>query len=183
MVAALELTDAATRAGWNAAFVPTGQTGIMIAEWGISVDRVISDFVNGAAEWLVQQVADRQICFVEGQGSIAHPGYSAVTVGMMHGCCPDAIIMCHRPGRDAHIDLGEPVVPLVEQIEMVDKLASMVYPTTVVGLTMNTGDMPEDEANRAVEDAVAQTGLPAVDVIRHGCDPLIGALRKTLDLP
>ena len=134
MMTALELTFAARRAGLSAEFVPTGQTGIMIAGWGLSVDRVISDFAAGAAEWLVQQVADKQICFVEGQGSIEHPGYSGVSLSLMHGSCPDAMIMCTRLDRTSHHGLPDsPTADIRRQIDLCEQLASCVHPARVVG--------------------------------------------------
>jgi len=182
MVAALELTEAAKAAGWDAVFVPTGQTGIMIAGWGMAVDRVISDFVGGAAEWLVNQVADRQVCLIEGQGSVGHPGYSGVALGLLHGSCPDALVMCHRPGRDRHHGMEAPVAPLAEQIELTEALAALVHPCKVVGLCINTANMEEVQAREAIDQAAEQTGLPAVDVLRDGCDPLVKALGPVLDL-
>ena len=182
MVAALELTEMAKAAGWDAALVPTGQTGIMIAGWGMAVDRVISDFVSGAAEWLVSQVADRQVCFIEGQGSLGHPGYSGVALGLLHGSCPDALVMCHRPGRDRHHGIEARVAPLAEQIELTEALAALVHPCKVVGLCINTAEMGQTEARRAIDQAAEQTGLPAVDVLRDGCDPLIEALAPALGM-
>jgi uncharacterized NAD-dependent epimerase/dehydratase family protein len=181
-VAALELTDAARKVGLDAAFVPTGQTGIMIAGWGLAVDRVISDFVAGAAEWLVQQVADRQVCFIEGQGSIEHPGYSAVALGLLHGCCPQAMLMCHRPGRESHHGIEAPIAPLAEQIAVSERLARFLHPCRVVGLCINTAGMDDAAARRAIEQCAQETQLPAVDVLRNGCGPLIEVLTAELGL-
>jgi uncharacterized NAD-dependent epimerase/dehydratase family protein len=103
MTVALELRRAALAAGLSATFVPTGQTGIMIEGWGVSVDRVIADFVNGTAEWLVEQAEEMaDWVFVEGQGAIDHPGYSAVTAGLLHGAAPHAMVLVHEPGRLHH---------------------------------------------------------------------------------
>jgi uncharacterized NAD-dependent epimerase/dehydratase family protein len=183
MVTTLELRTAAARAGWDAAFVATGQTGIMIEGWGIAVDRVISDFTAGAAEWLCQQVADRQIAFIEGQGSITHPGYSGVSLGLLHGACPDALIICHQPGRDNHHGVEKPSASLVEHIALNERLANARHPCRVCGVALYTAGMSEAEARAAIETAAAETGLPVTDAIRFGCDPLIDSLRATLKLP
>ena len=101
MTVSLELEREARRRGWRSEFVPTGQTGIAIAGWGISVDAVVADFIAGAAEQLVLEGVGRggEVLFVEGQGSLLHPGYSGVTLGLMHGAAPHAYVLCHKAGR------------------------------------------------------------------------------------
>ena len=123
MTVALELRRAAVAAGLRAVFVPTGQTGIMIEGWGVAVDRVVSDFVNGTAEWLVEQAEEMgDWIFVEGQGSIDHPAYSAVTLGLVHGCAPHAMVLVHQPGRPGHHGwegqdgLGSPIKSVPQNI-------------------------------------------------------------------
>jgi uncharacterized NAD-dependent epimerase/dehydratase family protein len=183
MMTALELTFAARRASLDAEFVPTGQTGIMIAGWGLSVDRVISDFAAGAAEWLVQQVADKQICFVEGQGSIEHPGYSGVSLSLMHGSCPDAMIMCTRLDRTSHHGLSDsPTADIRRQIDLCEQLASCVHPARVVGISVNTAHMDEAQAREQIECMARQTGLPATDPVRYGADALLPAIRTAVGL-
>ena len=124
MSVALELVKAATDQGLKAAFVPTGQTGMMIAGWGVAVDRVISDFSNGTCEWLTEQGEERgDWVIVEGQGSLDHPAYSAVTLGLIHGCTPQAMIMVHKPGLADHDfdhvdDAHFPIKPLPEFIRL-----------------------------------------------------------------
>src|SRR5574341_1366106 len=101
MTAQLELRDALVQRGLRTSFVATGQTGIFIEGWGVAVDAVVADFIAGAAEQLVLQGApDHDIVLVEGQGSLVHPGYSGVTLGLLHGSCPDAMILCHQPSRE-----------------------------------------------------------------------------------
>ncbi len=178
MVTTLELRAAARRIGWDAAFVATGQTGIMIEGWGIAVDRVISDFCAGAAEWLCEQVADRQIAFIEGQGSISHPGYSGVSLSLLHGACPDALVMAHQPGRTHHLGVDKASASLQEHIEVCERLASMRHPCKVVGVALHTAHLDEAEAREAIARTEDEAGLPATDVVRFGCDPLLEALRK-----
>lgn len=183
MVTALELRAQAVRQGLDAAFVATGQTGIMIEGWGIAVDHVLSDFTAGAAELLVQHVADRQICFIEGQGSVGHPAYSCVTLALLHGTCPDAMVMCHRPGRRLHSGWEDcPVAPIEKQIALYEQMAAPVHPGRVVAVAVNTVGMPADAADRAVCEIADRTGLPAADPVRHGCATLLTAVRKHLSI-
>lgn len=177
MVAALELRREACAAGLDAAFVATGQTGIMIEGWGIALDHVLSDFTAGAAELLVQHVADKQICFIEGQGSIAHPAYSPVTLGLLHGTCPDVMVMVHRPDRRLHNEWPDcPVASINAQIELYEKLLAPLHPGKVVAVAMNTAMMPADAAEAAVRQIAQETGLPTADPIRHGCKELLAAV-------
>ncbi len=179
MVTALELRKEAVRQGLNATFVATGQTGIMIEGWGIAIDHVISDFTPGAAELLVQHVADSDICFIEGQGSIGHPAYSAVTLGLVHGSCPDAMVLVHRPGRTLHNDWPEcPIAPIRQQIALYESVLAVLHPGKVVAVALNTARMPAEAAEAAVRQIAGETGLPTADPVRHGCGALLAAVRK-----
>jgi uncharacterized NAD-dependent epimerase/dehydratase family protein len=181
MTAQLQLTRELNQRGLRTRFVPTGQTGIMIEGWGISVDAVVSDFVNGAAEQLVLQAArDADIVLVEGQGSINHPGYSAVTLGLLHGSCPDALILCHQATREYIGDYRQAswlkIPPLTDYIRWYEMIGSAVHPTRVVAICLNTYDMPEDQARAACERAARETGLPATDPVRFDQTPLVEAV-------
>lgn len=181
MVTALELRRAAVQAGMDAAFVATGQTGIMIEGWGIAIDHVLSDFVAGAVEMLVEHVADRQIVFVEGQGSIEHPAYSGVILSLIHGCCPDAMVICHRPDRKYHSGWTDcPVAPIEQQIDIYNRVLAPVHPGRVVAVAVNTAGMDPVAAEDVVADLAARTGLPASDPVRHGCDKLLSAVCEQL---
>lgn len=184
MTAQLQLTAALNARGVRTRFVPTGQTGILIEGWGIGVDAVVADFIAGAAEELVLQGArDADIVMVEGQGSINHPGYSGVTLGLLHGACPDAMILCHQAGR---IHIGEyraaewvRIPPLTEYVRAYELIGSMVHPTTVIGICLNTVGMTDEEAARECEAARRETGLPATDPVRYPGDPaLVEAIVK-----
>jgi uncharacterized NAD-dependent epimerase/dehydratase family protein len=183
MTAQLQLTRQLNAAGLRAQFVATGQTGIMIEGWGIAVDAVVSDFVAGAAERLVLQgSADAHIVLVEGQGSINHPGYSAVTLGLLHGSCPDALILCHQSTRKYLGDYREAawlrIPPLSDYIRWYETIGSAVHPTKVIGISLNTYDMSEAAARRVCEAATRETGLPATDPVRFDSAPLLDAVRK-----
>jgi uncharacterized NAD-dependent epimerase/dehydratase family protein len=170
MTVALELARAAREAGARSAFVPTGQTGIMIAGWGISVDRVIADFAPGAAEALVVEAARTRpdIIFVEGQGCINHPAYAPVTLALMFGSAPDALILVCEPTR-SHIEgYGTPVLDYCELIRLHEALLATVKPARVVGIALNTRKLDDTQAGEAIEQAHRQTLLPVDDVVRNG---------------
>src|SRR5712691_8258214 len=182
MTAQLQLHDALVQRGHRTSFVATGQTGIFIEGWGIAVDAVVADFIDGASEWLVIEAAkDADIILVEGQGSLIHPGYSGVTLGLLHGSCPDALILCHQATRDYIGDYHgrEPWVkipPLPELVEIYERAAAPVRPTKVIGICLNTFDMNEAQARAAVTRAAEETGLPATDPVRFGAAPLVEAI-------
>ena len=182
MTAQVELRNALVNRGYRTRFVATGQTGIFIEGWGIALDAVVADFIAGAAEWLVLEAAkDADIILVEGQGSLIHPGYSGVTLGLLHGCCPDALILCHQATRDYIGDYHgrEPWVkipPLAELVEIYERAAAPVRPTKVIGICLNTYDMTDAQAREAVERAAAATGLPATDPVRFDATPLVDAI-------
>jgi uncharacterized NAD-dependent epimerase/dehydratase family protein len=178
MTTTLELLEAARDAGLDAGFVPTGQTGIMIDGGGIAIDRTISDFTAGATERLIEERADEyEYLFVEGQGSIVHPAYSAVTCGILHGSQPDHLVLCHEAGRERihgyeSFSIPDPAVVA----ELYVDLAAPVAPTTLLGGALNTRGLPPEEANEAI-DAYAETlDAPAVDPVRNGADRLVREL-------
>ena len=182
MTAQLELRDELVRRGHRTSFVATGQTGIFIEGWGIAVDAVVADFIAGAAETLVLQGAkDSDIVLVEGQGSLIHPGYSGVTLGLLHGSCPDALILCHQATRDYIGDYHgrEPWVPIPSYRELIDiyeRAAAPVHATKVIGICLNTYDMDDAAARAAIDKATAETGLPATDPVRFDSAPLVDAI-------
>lgn len=181
MTAQLELTRKLNDRGIRTRFVPTGQTGIMIEGWGIAVDAVVADFIAGAAEWLtVEGSKDADVVLVEGQGSINHPGYSGVTLGLLHGSCPDAMILCHQSTREYIGDYREAawlkIPPLAEYVRLYESIGATVHPTRVIGISLNTYDMNDVEARRACEQAQRETGLPATDPVRFDSAPLVDAI-------
>ena len=180
MTATCELVAAAEAAGIDAGFVPTGQTGIMIAGWGNPVDRVVSDFTAGAVEEMLLEKGDEHdVLFVEGQGSIIHPAYSAVTCGILHGAMADKLILCHEAGREVvhgYEDTALPPVP--EYVDLYESLAAPVHETEVVGGALNTSGLDDDGAARdAVDEFADALDAPATDPIRFGCEDLVEALR------
>jgi uncharacterized NAD-dependent epimerase/dehydratase family protein len=177
---AVELDLEARRRGLESVFVPTGQTGIAIAGWGIAVDAVVADFLAGAAERLVVEGAERggRLLFVEGQGSLIHPMYSGVTLGLVHGAAPHAFVLCHRAGQtEIEGCVGHPIPPLAELVELHERISLPARPAKVVCVAVNTAELESDNAARAAVAAVAEeTGLPADDPVRFGSAPLLDAV-------
>jgi uncharacterized NAD-dependent epimerase/dehydratase family protein len=174
----LELCAAAQRAGKRASFVPTGQTGIMIAGWGISIDRVIADFAPGATESLVLYAAQSQpdLIVVEGQGAINHPAYAPVTLALMYGAAPDALVLVCDPSRDRINGYDTPTLGYRELIRLHEALLATVKPARTVGIALNTRNLSDEQARSEIERARKETGLPADDVVRYGPDALYAGI-------
>jgi len=170
MTAVLELEKEALARGRKAIFCPTGQTGIMIKGWGVPIDRLIADFIAGGAEKLVLDAAkENDLILVEGQGSLAHPGYSGVTLGLLHGSMPDHMILCYRAGaEEIGVGYGVPVPSAKDMIRYLEIAAEPVKPAPVIGIVVNTFHMNEDDALREIDRVEKETGLPADDVVRFG---------------
>jgi uncharacterized NAD-dependent epimerase/dehydratase family protein len=183
MTVSLELDREARRRGLRSEFVPTGQTGIAIAGWGISVDAVVSDFIAGAAEQLVLEGVARggDVLFVEGQGSVLHPAYSGVTLGLIHGSAPHGFVLCHKAG-ERFVDENDrfPMPPLSELAALHRRLSLLARPADVHAIALNTRELDEQEARRAIETAEAESGLPADDPVRFGAEKLVDALAPLL---
>jgi uncharacterized NAD-dependent epimerase/dehydratase family protein len=177
---AVELDLEARGRGLPSVFVPTGQTGIAIAGWGIAVDAVVADFLAGAAEWLVVEGARRggKLLFVEGQGSLVHPMYSGVTLGLVHGSAPHAFVLCHRAGAtEIEGCPGHPIPPLTELIELHERVALPARRAKVACVALNTAEIASaDAARRAIAEIEDETGLPADDPVRFGAHDLLDAL-------
>ena len=183
MTAQLQLIRKLNDQGIRTRFVPTGQTGIMIEGWGIAVDAVVADFIAGAAEWLtVEGSRNADVVLVEGQGSINHPGYSGVTLGLLHGSCPDALILCHQMTRQYIGDYREAawlrIPPLSEYVRLYETIGAAVHPTRVIGISLNTYDLSDLEARRACDQVQRETGLPATDPVRFDSAPLVNAIAE-----
>ncbi len=184
LTAMIEIERALRPGPLRARFVATGQTGILLAGQGIAVDAVQGDFVAGATEQMVvEAAAGADVVLVEGQGSLIHPGYSGVTLGLLHGSCPGAMILCHQVSRRL---VGEyhgasafvPIPPLPRLVHLHEQAAAMVHPSRVIGLALMTYDLPEAAARDAVRRASDETGLPATDPVRFGPRPLVDAIAR-----
>ena len=179
MLSGIEITNAAKTRGLNAEFCPTGQNGIMVWGWGIAIDAVVSDFTAGAAEQIVLEGAkNHDLLIVEGQGSLIHPGYSGVTLSLLHGSMPDAMIFCHQPSRDTVARYTVPLPSISEMIAHYELLTAAIKPAKVVGIALNCFDLTETEAQNAIRVTEKETGLPATDVVKFGTDKLVDAIQR-----
>jgi len=179
MTVSLELEREARSRGLAAVFVPTGQTGIAISGWGVSVDAVVADFIAGAAERLVVEGVQRggELLLVEGQGAITHPAYSGVTLGLLHGSAPHTLVLCHRAG-DVEVggSPGHPLLPLAELVDLYQRVGLPARRPVVACVALNTAHLDEARARAAIADAATETGLPADDPIRVGPARLLDAV-------
>jgi len=161
---------------------------MMIDGWGVAVDRVIADFLQGTVEWMVEEAESRgDWIIVEGQGSLDHPAYSSVTLGLIHGSTPQAMVMVHKPGMPNHDfdhlpDVSFPIARLPEFIRVHEAVAGMVAPSKVVAIALNTMLYTnEAEARRVIAEIEAETGLPTDDPVRFGADRLWGRIHEAVD--
>jgi D-glutamate N-acetyltransferase len=183
MTVSLELDRAARARGLASRFVPTGQTGIAIAGWGIAVDAVVADFLAGATERLVVEGHERggELLFVEGQGSLIHPAYSGVTLGLLHGAAPHVLVLCHMAGeQEIEGYPGHPILPLRDLVHLHERMALPARPAKVAAIALNTRLLDEDEARDAVAATAADTGLATDDPVRFGPERLLDAVLATL---
>jgi uncharacterized NAD-dependent epimerase/dehydratase family protein len=179
MTASLELVRAARERNVDARFIATGQTGIMIAGWGTAIDGVVSDFATGAIEELVidEAAANADLLIVEGQGGINHPAYAPVTLALLFGAAPDAMILVHRATLETIETFETPVLPPERAIAMYEALAATVKVAKVVGVALNTKDLDEARAHREIAHVRERTGLPCDDVVRFGPGNLYDAMQ------
>ncbi len=167
---ALALARAFAARGVDSDFRASGQTGIMIAGGGIPMDAVVSDFEAGAAELLSPDAASDHWDLVEGQGSLFHPAYAAVSLGLLHGSQPDVFVVCHEPGRDTVLGAPDFSLPSVEEvIDLTVALGRRTNPAIRCGgVAYNTAALDADEATRLMAVDAERLGLPVADPIRGG---------------
>lgn len=181
MTVALEMAIEARKRGVKAQFAATGQTGIYIAGEGIAVDRVIGDFIAGAAEKLVIDGArGNDVVILEGQGSIFHPGYSGVALALLHGALPDALILCHQPSRKLFSDYEIRIQSVSEAIRVHDVLSGVLKPAPVIGIALNCFDLSEKETLAEIEQTQKKTGIPTTDCIKFGAGTLVDAMLEQM---
>jgi uncharacterized NAD-dependent epimerase/dehydratase family protein len=165
---ALELERQLRAQGIAARFVPTGQDGKLITGRGVCIDRVISNFASGAVERLVcHEARSADLLVIEGQDSILSPPYSGVALALLHGSCPDAMVLCHAPTRTLHRHTDVPIPPLQQYRQLYEAMLAPLHPGKVVAISLNTMGLDEAEARKALVAARAQTGLPTVDPVRQ----------------
>ena len=175
---ALAMHRALASAGRDATFRATGQTGILIAGQGIPIDAVVADFVAAAAERLSPDADADHWDLIEGQGSLFHPAYAAVTLGLIHGSQPDALVLCHDPSRRSIDEYPNyPIPELPDAIEAAERAARLTNPNArCIGISINTSALPASSRRETLARAEQLTGLPAVDPVADGPQRLVAAL-------
>ena len=177
MVTSVELVEGLCRAGVDAAFAATGQTGMLVAGSGVAIDRVIADFVSGAAEKLILANQQHDVVVVEGQGSLFHPRYSGVTLGLLHGIVPDGLILVYEMGRDTVFGMEQVRLPSLEKvIEFYEAAANLMHPCRVIGVTVNGAKFSDAEVAAECERVEQRLGLPTCDILRHGPQKMVDAV-------
>lgn len=182
MTTQVQIRGAVEALSYRVAFGATGQTGILLEGSGIAVDAVVADFIAGAAERLTIEAArkaDAEIVLVEGQGSVFHPSYSGVTVGLLHGSMPHAMVLCAQPTRKAikHQEWVQ-IPPLADVIRVYELLATPLRAAKVIAVALNTWDLSDDDARAAIREAERETGLPVTDPVRYGPDAIATAISE-----
>ena len=176
--AALAIAGALRERGVDADFRASGQTGIMIAGSGVAIDAVVADFIAGAAEILSPAADPEHWDVIEGQGSLFHPAYAGVSLGLLHGSQPDALVICHDPARKTlHSHPGFPIVSLEEAIARNTEAARLTNPDAqVVGISVNTSPLDDTDAKALMQGLAAAHGLPCFDPLRSSLDPVIARM-------
>ncbi len=177
---ALALDQAMRAAGMNSTFRATGQTGIMLAGEGIPIDAVVADFISGAAEAISPDNDADHWDVIEGQGSLFHPGYSGVSLGLLHGSQPDAFVLCHDATRTAVSGWEHYPLPSVrEAIDMHVAMGRRTNPDIrCVGISINTSNLAADKRMDYLQSLSAETGLPCVDPIIDGCGAIVEHIKQ-----
>nr|WP_206419709.1 N-acetyltransferase DgcN [Minwuia thermotolerans] len=177
MYTSLAITEEMRQRGWKADFRATGQTGILIAGSGVSVDAVVSDFISGATETLCPANDPDHWDVMEGQGSLFHPSFAGVTIGLIHGSQPDALVMCHEPTRTRMRNVQHPIPPLAKCIDWHVEAATLTNPDCrCIGIAVNTSALDDAASADCLKRIEDEAGLPAVDPVRTGVARLVDAL-------
>ncbi|WP_108663269.1 N-acetyltransferase DgcN [Acuticoccus kandeliae] len=177
---ALALETGMREAGFDATFCATGQTGVFISGRGVAIDAVVADFISGAAEWISPATDENAWQLVEGQGSLFHPSFAGVSLGLLHGAQPDAFVVCHEPTRTNMRGVKTPLPSIGDVIEMTVALGKLTNPAIrPVGIAINTAAFENgDEARAILDKAAADYNLPATDPVRFGVGPIVDRITK-----
>ena len=177
MVVSIEVVNGLKKRGYDAKFIATGQTGIMVEGDGLPLDCIVADFVSGGAEKLILENQHHDIVVVEGQGSLVHPSYSGVTLSLLHGCAPQALVLCYEIGRETVTGVDSVKIPPLADIKrLYDVMSNVHQPCKIIGIGINSRRVSKGEAARERERVKAEFGLPACDVFRDGPDELVDAV-------
>jgi uncharacterized NAD-dependent epimerase/dehydratase family protein len=171
---ALAMDKAMSTRGYKSSFCATGQTGVFISGRGVALDAVIADFISGAAEWLSPETDEDHWQIVEGQGSMFHPSFAGVTLGLLHGSQPDGFIVCHEPSRTTMRGVDTPLPTIQQVIDATVQSGQLTNPEIrCVGIAVNTSALEDDEALAYLAKVGEQHGLPATDPVRYGMDAIV----------
>ncbi|KQP65931.1 N-acetyltransferase DgcN [Methylobacterium sp. Leaf112] len=163
--------------GLDADFRATGQTGVFISGRGVAIDAVVADFISGAVEWIAPAAAPDHWDLLEGQGSLFHPSFAGVSLGLLHGAQADAFIVCHEPSRTAMRGVQHPLPTIREVIDLTVQLGRLTNPDIrPVGIAVNTQSLEEGAARTLLADLAREHGLPATDPVRFGVDEIVDRL-------
>ena len=163
--------------GFDAEFRATGQTGVFISGRGVAIDAVVADFISGAVEWLAPAADPDHWDLVEGQGSLFHPSFAGVSLGLLHGAQPDAFVVCHEPTRTQMRGVEHPLPSIGEVIELTLRCGRLTNPAIrCVGIAVNTEALGDNEARSCLADLESEYGLPSVDPLRFGVGPIVDRL-------
>jgi uncharacterized NAD-dependent epimerase/dehydratase family protein len=175
----LALEKAMRARGLKADFRATGQTGIFISGRGVAIDAVVADFISGAAEWLSPANEPDHWDLIEGQGSLFHPSFAGVSLGLLHGAQPDAFIVCHEPTRTAMRGVAHPLPTIQEVIDMTVMCGRLTNPDPrCVGIAVNTEALEETAARALLDRLAASHDLPATDPIRFGVESIVDRIMR-----
>lgn len=176
---ALALEKGMRDKGFDAEFKATGQTGVFISGRGAAIDAVVADFISGAVEWISPDAAPDHWDLVEGQGSLFHPSFAGVSLGLLHGAQPDAFVVCHEPTRRTMRGVNTPLPTIGDVIHMTIACGRLTNPAIrCVGIAINTEALSEDEAKAEIARTSKTYGLPATDPVRFGVEPIVDELAR-----
>jgi uncharacterized NAD-dependent epimerase/dehydratase family protein len=174
---ALVLEQEMRARGFDADFRATGQTGVFISGRGVAIDAVVADFISGAVEWIAPANRDTHWDLIEGQGSLFHPSFAGVTMGLLHGAQPDAFVVCHEPSRATMRGVNHPLPSIADVIDLTIRCGRLTNPAIrPVGIAVNTSALPEPEARALLSALAAQHDLPAIDPMRFGAAAVVDAI-------
>jgi uncharacterized NAD-dependent epimerase/dehydratase family protein len=180
--AVLALERAMRARGLDADFRATGQTGVFISGRGVAIDAIAADFISGAVEWIAPAAAPTHWDLIEGQGSLFHPSFAGVSLGLLHGAQPDAFVVCHEPTRTTMRGVQHPLPSIAEVIDLTVRCGRLTNPgIRPVGVAINTAALDDAAARALLADAEREHGLPATDPLRFGVERIVD--RLLVDFP
>ena len=160
--------------GFEVDYKATGQTGVFISGRGVAIDAVVADFIAGAVEWLSPAAEPHHWDLIEGQGSMFHPSFASVSLGLLHGAQPDAFVVCHEPSRSTMRGVSFPLPSIQHVIDITMRCGALTNPgIRPVGIAINTASMDEDSARDFLKQLCRDHALPATDPMRFGAGPIV----------